>query len=113
MVNYIFINDELLINANEITAVEKMGKGILISAKNGEPFVVKDVDIRELYEIMKIRYNNEIKPEKLSNVIDTIEEVKTEMCNDFCRYPREWDEEKEGMELVESTHCQNCPLNRL
>ena len=42
-----------------------------------------------------------------------IEEVKIEMCDNYCRYPREWDEEKEGMELVESEHCNTCPLNRL
>lgn len=49
----------------------------------------------------------------METVSEIIEEVKTQMCNDYCRFPREWDEEKEGMELTESDHCQNCPLNRL
>lgn len=42
-----------------------------------------------------------------------IEEVKTAMCDDYCRYSKEWDKEKEGMELYESEHCNSCPLNRL
>ena len=47
------------------------------------------------------------------SVTEIIEEVKEQMCNDFCRYPREWDEEKEGCELCESEVCTTCPLNRL
>ena len=43
----------------------------------------------------------------------TIEEVWKEMCDDYCRYPREWDEEKEGQELYTSEICEKCPLNRL
>lgn len=43
----------------------------------------------------------------------TIEEVWKEMCDDYCRYPREWDEEKEGKELYTSEICEKCPLNRL
>lgn len=42
-----------------------------------------------------------------------IEEVQRDMCNSRCMYPRIWNEEKEGMELCDSEHCQNCPLNRL
>ena len=33
----------------------------------------------------------------LENIISrTFEEVKNEICENYCRYPREWDEEKEG-----------------
>ena len=46
-------------------------------------------------------------------VTQIFEEIKDRMCNDYCRYPREWDEEKEGQELCESDVCGNCPLNRL
>lgn len=46
-------------------------------------------------------------------IAEILEEVKTDMCNDYCRYPKEFDEEKEGCELCESEHCQSCPLNRL
>lgn len=41
-----------------------------------------------------------------------IHEVIEEMCLNYCKYPREWDEEKDG-ELCESEVCSNCPLNRL
>ena len=42
-----------------------------------------------------------------------IEDVCQEICECYCKYPEQWDEEKEGMELIESDICQNCPLNRL
>lgn len=41
-----------------------------------------------------------------------IEQVKVDICEDYCRYPREWDEEQNG-ELYDSDICNNCPLNRL
>lgn len=44
---------------------------------------------------------------------EIIEEVVTRMCEDYCRYPREWDEETEGSTLVDSDVCINCPLNKL
>lgn len=46
-------------------------------------------------------------------VTQIIEEIKDNMCTNYCKYPMLWDEEKEGMELCDSEHCQNCPLNRL
>ena len=46
-------------------------------------------------------------------VTQILEEVKNQICNDFCRYPREWDEEVEGCELIDSDVCANCPLNKL
>ena len=42
-----------------------------------------------------------------------LEEVVEEMCQKYCKYPEQWDEEKEGVELSESEICANCPLNRL
>lgn len=52
--------------------------------------------------------------DSLRNIIDaTIENVWNQMCEDYCRYPREWDEEKEGVELYESEICANCPMNKL
>ena len=47
-------------------------------------------------------------------VTETIEEVKTDICNDYCRYPREYDpDEHDGIELWNTDICGNCPLNRL
>lgn len=41
------------------------------------------------------------------------EHIKYQMCDKYCKYPNEWDAEKEGMELEESEICGNCPLNIL
>lgn len=49
----------------------------------------------------------------MKSVSEIIEEVKEQICNDYCRYPRDWNEEERGIELCESEICQNCPLNRL
>ena len=51
--------------------------------------------------------------EKQKTVPEIIEEIKTQICEDYCRYPRDWDEEGEGMELIGSDICTNCPLDRL
>lgn len=42
-----------------------------------------------------------------------LEQVTEEMCDKYCKYPEQWDEEAEGVELSESDICKNCPLNRL
>lgn len=44
---------------------------------------------------------------------EVVEDVKTDICQNYCKYPDAWDVEKEGMELCESDICYNCPLNRL
>lgn len=46
-------------------------------------------------------------------LLQQIQDVADEFCTNYCKYPDIWDEEKEGCELSESDHCQNCPLNRL
>ena len=40
------------------------------------------------------------------------EENLSRFCDDFCRYPREYDEEKEGEYMTEKV-CSTCPLGRL
>lgn len=47
------------------------------------------------------------------SVTEMIEKVKEDMCNDYCKYPNEWDEEEQGMDLCDSEVCANCPLNNL
>ena len=42
-----------------------------------------------------------------------IEKVASEFCDKYCKYPEQWDEEKEGCELCVSDICKNCSLNRL
>ena len=50
---------------------------------------------------------------KKQTIAEIIDEVKIAMCNDYCKYPHIWDEEKEGCELIDSDICLNCPLGRL
>lgn len=42
-----------------------------------------------------------------------IEAIIENICMNYCKYPDNWDEEKEGVELSESDICRNCPLNEL
>lgn len=50
----------------------------------------------------------------MKSIIEILEEVRDRMCDDYCRYPHEWDEEEhDGQELCDSEICANCPLNRL
>lgn len=49
----------------------------------------------------------------METVTQIFEEIKNAMCNDFCRYPREWNEEEQGQELCENEVCAACPLNKL
>lgn len=49
----------------------------------------------------------------MMTVREQIEEVVEEMCNEYCKWPVLWNPERDGGELSESEHCQNCPLNRL
>lgn len=57
-------------------------------------------------------YIEEVK-EKAASVSEIIDEVKTQICSFYCKYPYEWDDEKEGMDLCESPYCRSCPLGRL
>ncbi len=51
--------------------------------------------------------------EKIKTISQELEEIAEDMCNHYCKWPGLWDPGKEGKELCESEHCQNCPLNRL
>ena len=48
------------------------------------------------------------------SVVNIIHEVIEEMCDKYCRFPREWKpEEHNGKELFDSGICDDCPLMRL
>ena len=40
-----------------------------------------------------------------------LEEIAGQLCDSYCKYPEQWDAEKEGKELIDSDICMNCPLN--
>ena len=47
------------------------------------------------------------------SITDILNEIAEDICEHYCKYPEQWDEEKEGCELCESDLCKNCPLTRL
>lgn len=51
--------------------------------------------------------------EKEKTISQQFEDITREMCEKYCKWPDLWDEEKEGVELCDSEHCKNCPLNKL
>ncbi len=51
--------------------------------------------------------------ESITNVREKLQQIAVDICNNYCKYPETWDEEKEGCELSESEICENCPLNDL
>lgn len=51
--------------------------------------------------------------QKLKSISQILEDIVNEMCNKYCKWPLQWDEEAQGCELSESDVCANCPLNRL
>jgi hypothetical protein len=54
------------------------------------------------------------KSPKVQTVVQIMDEVSQKMCDEYCKYPAEWDpDEHDGQELFESEICANCPLMRL
>lgn len=50
------------------------------------------------------------------NVQEIIEEVKTEICDNYCKYPAIYDTRKDSGEDYDrmlGEKCDRCPLNRL
>lgn len=51
--------------------------------------------------------------EIMNDTEDKVGQIIAKMCENYCKYPLIWDEEKEGVELSESDICFNCSLNDL
>ena len=51
--------------------------------------------------------------EDQKTITKRLEEIAEDFCNNYCKWPDLWDEEKEGCELPDSEHCANCPLNKI
>ena len=48
------------------------------------------------------------KEDKKQTIPEIVEDVKTAMCDEYCKYPNEY-EDNEILEVI----CEKCPLNRL
>lgn len=44
---------------------------------------------------------------------EELQKIASEICENYCKYPDQWDEEAEGCELSESEICKKCPLIKL
>ena len=60
--------------------------------------------------IINLKMNADLKELK---IMDKLEIVINNMCDNYCKYPYIWDEEAEGVSLAESGICDRCPLNEL
>lgn len=49
---------------------------------------------------------------KEKTISQLLEEVATEICDNYCKYSVEHSSEKEFEEYLD-THCSICPLNKL
>jgi hypothetical protein len=49
----------------------------------------------------------------IQSITEQIEDIKEQICNEYCKYPEQWDDKAMGYELCESEVCARCPLNRL
>lgn len=47
------------------------------------------------------------------SITQWLQDIVEDVCQNYCKYPDNWDEESEGVELSESDICKNCPLNKL
>lgn len=48
--------------------------------------------------------------DKQITVSQILEEIAAKICDEYCKYPDQWNEEKNGP-LCESDVCVNCPLS--
>lgn len=39
-----------------------------------------------------------------------VEKLYQAICDNYCKYPDQYDEDSEGIPLSESEICQNCPV---
>lgn len=50
----------------------------------------------------------------MKSITEILDEVREDMCNNYCKYPNEkGHEDNPDWLFEEGTPCKNCPLNRL
>ena len=42
-----------------------------------------------------------------------LEEIAERMCDGYCKYPHQYDEDNEGQPLGDSDICNNCPMTEM
>lgn len=51
-------------------------------------------------------------PVEEKSISDIVEEIKMDICDHYCKWPNEWDEE-ELSKILEDGKCADCPLSKL
>ena len=67
----------------------------------------------ERLEVYQKKLQKEAEAEGQKSVPQILGDIADRFCDNYCKYPEIWDEEKEGCELCESDICVKCPINRL
>ena len=67
----------------------------------------------ERLEAYKEKLKKEAEAEGQKSIPQLLEEIANSFCDNYCKWPGQWDEEKEGFELCMSPICANCPVNQL
>lgn len=49
--------------------------------------------------------------EERKSIVLQLNDIATQICDKYCKYPEQWDEEKEGIPLTDGP-CGDCPLTR-
>lgn len=84
----------------------------LIHCSNEECLDIKSIQVASEM-CLTIHDELMIEVDKLQDKLIEKNRVVEDICNNYCKYPNQWNEEKEGCELSESEVCANCPLNKL
>ena len=48
---------------------------------------------------------------KEKKIVDMLQDISSDICNLYCKYPDIYNKEEEEDKLYE--HCDKCPLNKL
>ena len=76
-----------------------------------------DAVLQELFKTVQIDALTMTGPEQhkeaksiCMELLEEVEDIKTQMCDHYCRYRDEWDEDNGP---IEDAICKSCPLTRL
>ena len=64
----------------------------------------------------EIAWDKDLNPEqreaiRLKTIQSQLEEIASDMCENYCKYPEQWNE-ADG-DMCDSDTCRNCPLTRI
>jgi hypothetical protein len=85
------------------------GSGAQIGCINSKDLILGQVEPEEGFPID--HSSTVCKPDPVKTVSEIIDDVKTQICDSYCKYAD--GVTKEGCDQRLEKHCANCPLNKL